>query len=381
MHSNPSKVLFVITKSNFGGAQRYVFDLAHALHQGGADVTVLLGGQGVLLEKLTRAHIRTISIPYLTRDINLLTDIKTFFAFLKYIHQIRPDVLHVNSAKAGGLGALAGRLLMVPHIVFTAHGWAFNEERGTLSKKVIRLFSWATIFLAHTTIAVSDAALAQIPAWLSRKVVVIKNGVQEISFHPKEDARKMFIERCPGLTAHAHAQWIGTIAELHHVKGLSYAIEAILLLKEQRYSGVYVIVGEGDLRTHLEATIEEYGLEDTVFLAGFVEDAASYLPAFDLFVLPSISEGLGYVLLEAGLANLPVVASAVGGIPEIITHKENGLLVTPKNATEIASAIHTIMEDSGMRTRYASALHSLTKGPFAFNTMYQETKKVYGMRS
>lgn len=122
------KILFLITKSNWGGAQRYVYDLAVTLDKEQFEPIVVLGGDGVLKNMLEHAHIRTISIKTLQRDVS----IKKEFAFAnelrKIIKEEKPSVLHVNSSKAGGVGALIGRLTGVPRIIFTAHGWAFNEQ-------------------------------------------------------------------------------------------------------------------------------------------------------------------------------------------------------------------------------------------------------------
>jgi glycosyltransferase involved in cell wall biosynthesis len=196
------KILFVITKSYFGGAQRYVFDLAIAAKKAGYDVSVLLGGEGVLLEKLEAEHIRTIRIASLQREVNPLSDLKTFFALVRTIRKERPDILHVNSAKAGGLGALAGRVAGVPRIIFTAHGWAFNEDRSWVSKKLIKILSWLTIILSDRTIAVSNALRSEVPNLLQKKVTVIKNAVRSIDLESRESARAILEEKFAGLSAY-----------------------------------------------------------------------------------------------------------------------------------------------------------------------------------
>ncbi len=378
----PKKILFVITKSYFGGAQRYVFDLACHFKNAGDDVTVLVGGTGLLTEKLSNEGIPVISLPYLERDVNPMTDLRALIAFMHTIRRVRPDVLHVNSAKAGGLGAVAGRLLFVPRVIFTAHGFAFNEDRGMLSKMLIKAFTWLTIALAHETIAVSNALRIQVPAILRRKVRVVRNSVQPMSFVAREEARAFLSEKCPGLLPADHGEtfWIATIAELHPIKGLPYALRAMALLKNDGHKFRYVIMGDGDLRTELSSRIIELGLSEHVFLAGFVPDAPTHLRAFDAFLLPSLSEGLAYVLLEAGSAPLPIVATKVGGIPEIITDGVNGLLIPSRDEKAIFEAIQRLMDDSSLAHDLSHHIYQTITASFTATKMFSETEAVYEAR-
>ena len=162
-----TKILYVITKANWGGAQHYVYDLAIAARAAGHEVVVVVGGTGFLTEKLAEAGIRTIPLT-LRQSRTFIGDLLTFnslFSFIRIFRRERPDVVHVNSAKVSGLGALAARITRVPRIIFTAHGWEFNAPRNALSKVGIRFFSWLTILLAHRTIAVSDAARRDVAWW------------------------------------------------------------------------------------------------------------------------------------------------------------------------------------------------------------------------
>ena len=138
------KILFVITKGNWGGAQKYVFDLATSLPKEKFNVSVACGEGEALPKKLVEAGIRVIPIPFLGRDINILNDCSVFFRLIKLFIAERPDVVHLNSSKIGGMGALAARMAFVPKIVFTAHGWTWNEDRSYLSKKIIVFISWLT---------------------------------------------------------------------------------------------------------------------------------------------------------------------------------------------------------------------------------------------
>lgn len=302
------KIVYVITKSDiWGGAQRYVFDLATNLPNNDFEAVVALGGSGVLKEKLEAAHVRTISVDSLQRDLSLAKEFTALRELIQIFKNEKPDVVHLNSSKAGALGALAARLAGVPHIIFTAHGWPFAEKRNMFWKLAAFVGSWLTALLSTRVICVSDndLRLAKKMPFVAHKAVCIHNGIDlSMHFGPGEVIRSAF-------PAGAHIT--GTIGELNKNKN------HIALIEQAKHKpDMYVaIVGEGELRGYLESTIKEYGLENRVKLFGFMP-AEQVLKGFDTFTLPSLKEGLPYVLLEAKAAGLPIVASQVGGIPEIL---------------------------------------------------------------
>ena len=334
-----TKVLYVITKSNWGGAQRYVFDMATSIVKDGYDVAVALGNNQItnvkhlvfnnLKDKLKASGIKTITIPNLERDIKIFSEWKVFFNLLKILKVERPDVVHLNSSKIGGLGAFACRIVKVKKIVFTAHGWAYKENRNIISKKLISFLSWLTILFSHKTIVVSQDDFNNAPKlFVNKKIKMIHNGISEIKFDDKATARKTLTSRFNlsagrhGLDVDKNTLWIGTISELHKNKGLTFTIKAISKLIKRGYNISFFIIGDGEERFELEQFVKKLGLENNILLLGHIDNASELLKAFDIFTLTSIKEGLPYVLLEAGLAELPTVATYTGGIPEIIENRK-----------------------------------------------------------
>jgi glycosyltransferase involved in cell wall biosynthesis len=283
-----------------------VFDLATHLPESEFDVAVLCGESGALVEKLRAAEVRTITIPSLSRDVSLLRDVRSFFLLFRILTAERPDIVHLNSSKAGALGALTARFLGVPRIVFTVHGWPFLEHRNIFSQGLIRLVSWLSALLAHTVIVVSDydAVLARIMPFVGKKTVRIYNGIGEIALGTGQKIRGEFPKG---------VHILGTIGELTANKN-----QIELIVQAEKDPSLFVaIVGEGELHTALDAAIRARGLEERVKLFGFVE-ARDALPGFDEFILPSEKEGLPYALLEARRAGLPVTAHPVGGVREAL---------------------------------------------------------------
>lgn len=357
------KILYGITKSNWGGAQRYVFDLAVEAKRQGHDVAVLCGGKDKLVDRLNEENIRIIQLETLERDISIVKEIKSFFKILRTLKKERPNVFHINSSKMGGLGALAGRLSGVKKIIFTVHGWAWNEPRNIFQKIIIAKLAWLTTLLSHKVICVSGGAARE--AWsfpfVQNKIIVIRNGIKEFVL----EARKNNVV----LT-------VGTIAELHKIKGLDILLKAWQKFKE-KHDARLVIIGTGEEKDTLTRLTEELNISRSVEFRGFIDNARSHLSQFDIFVLPSRSEGLPFVLLEAGLASLSVIATRVGGIPEIIESGVTGVLIEPEDSEVLFSSLILLAENEDLRARLGSALHESVKENFSFEKMIQETFSLY----
>ena len=326
------KILYLITKSNWGGAQKYVYDLATTFNSRGHDVCVGAGGNGELIERLCEKDISTHIFPSLVRDIKIIAEIKSFFNIFLFIKNKNPDILHLNSSKASGIGVVCGRLLGVKNIIVTIHGAPFREDRLFFIRAIIYFFTWVTCLFAHKVIVVSRRDEHDIGRmfFIRKKVITIYNG---ITFNgPLKDAREK--------TRETH---IVTIGDLTKNKGYKYGLQAIEILVKKGLPIKYFIEGEGEDRKKIEEFIEYKGLKGIVSLLGRTLKTSDRLHDFDIFLLPSVKEGLPYVLLEAGRASLPVVTTITGGIPEIVRHEETGLLVQPKDVEHLASEIERLI--------------------------------------
>ncbi len=340
------KVLFLITKSNWGGAQRYVYDLATNLDLSKFEPVVALGGDGPLVTMLENAQIRVVKLVEMKNSTSLKQAWRSYRELARLVRTERPDIFHLNSSIAGLVGAIAGRAARVPTIIFTAHGWAFNEDRPAWQKLIIKSLHWLTIMLCDRTIAVSNALVSQMN-WpgANRRMKVINPGRTIGVMYNPADARAKIIDFAPELAIYSTDYWVVCIAELHPIKRHTVLLEALAaIIKNQPHTRL-ILIGEGKERRHIEKEIARLELTKNVFLLGNIVEAARFLKAFDLFVLASKSESYGYVLHEAGLAHIPVIATNVGGIPDIISSPEDGLLVPPDNAAALAQAIQVILSD------------------------------------
>jgi len=397
------KILYIITQSEFGGAQRYVFDLAANL-SGEFNICVAAGGNpnGELFQKLKEKNIKNIYLRNLKRAINPWHDSQAFLEIRRLIKNEQPDVVHLNSTKAGIIGSLAARscfMLRVPCcVVYTAHGWVFNEPMPWLKKKA---YLWLEKFTARykdKIICVSkyDRQTALKKSFSNDKLLTIHNGInfEKLNFLPKEEARKALSAKIPlnppfkkgeenlSMTQPINdsaTQIIGTIANLYKTKGIEYLIEAanILYTKHLIQNTKFIVIGKGAERSKLETLIKKYSLENNFFLTGHIQEARKYLKAFDIFVLPSVKEGFPYALLEAASAEIPIIATEVGGVPEIIKNNKTCILAKTKNSQDLAEKINEILNNRELSETMTRNAANSVKENFSLQRMIEQTKKAY----
>jgi glycosyltransferase involved in cell wall biosynthesis len=374
------KVLFLITKSNFGGAQRYVYDLATNLDRTKFEPVVALGGSGALLTMLQNANIPTITLQEMQNSTSLKQAWRSYQELLGILKSEKPDVLHLNSSIAGLVGAVAGRFARVPNIIFTAHGWAFNEDRPLWQRIAIKFFHYITVLLSLRTIAVSNAIVSQMN-WpgAQRKMKVINPGRTIGAMYDRNEARTKLIDIYPQLAASVSAYWVTCVAELHPVKRHTVLIDAFAKRLQAEPNQILVLIGEGKMHATLETLIKGRGLTNKIFLLGNVVDAARFLKAFDVFVLVSKSESYGYVLHEAGLAGVPIVATNVGGIPDIITHPYDGILIPPGTSDNLVSALTEIYQNKALAMERAHTLQTKLEAR-TVTKMTRQTESIYQVK-
>ncbi|MBI5728719.1 MAG: glycosyltransferase family 4 protein [Candidatus Magasanikbacteria bacterium] len=366
------KILYVITQGEWGGAERYIYDLATALGPN-FDVIVAIGepkGRRDLQNKLSKdERIRVIQLSHLVRRITPYHDLRAVFELANLYKKLQPDIIHLNSSKAGIIGSLAKKLLPAPYslrTVYTIHGWIFNEPLPWLRKKLYFSLEKWTARLKDGFIALSSfeaeqgKTLLKIP---SDKITVIPHGVSKQNAPLSKKETRSELANKIGRALSEKTIWVGSIANYHKTKGLDVLIQALAEKKNTLRDVLCLLIGGGPERDQLSKLISENHLENLIYLTGTIAEASRYLPAFDLFVLPSRKEGLPYALLEAMQARVPIIATRVGGIPELIENKKSGLLVSPDSVEELAEALCFSVENPDAMKEYAQ--NALTPPPLS----------------
>ncbi|MSR76433.1 MAG: glycosyltransferase family 1 protein [Candidatus Ryanbacteria bacterium] len=380
--SNPEKkrLLFVSTKSVWGGAQKYIIDLIDYLPRDRFDIMLAAGGSGPLRTKAMERGIPFYEIGDLERNVNPLKDILAFFRLIKLFRRLKPDVIHLNSSKVSALGALAGRIAGIPTIVSSTHGWPFMEERSRWQKKTLKLLVKIGALFQDSIICVSDFDYAMglheriAPA---HKLIRVHNGidVKKHVFLDRQKARDVLIAKA-GL--HIKPSFVvGTIAEYTKNKGLVYLLEAAAHISKVDAHAVFFLIGWGEEKQFLEDEIMHRHITSNVFLIDYLPEAFTYLKALDIFVLPSIKEGFAYTLLEASLAEVPIITTRVGGNPEIVEHMKTGILVNPRSPEEIINAVSHLLRDSNDRKSFGIEARQKVIRDFSIQSMVTLTAGVY----
>ena len=380
------KVLFIITQAEIGGAQKHVIDLASELSKTGEFECAVASEPNENFAKILKENgVEFSPIKRLQRSINPLSDLFALFEIYNLIKSQKPDIVHLHSSKAGVLGVLAGRMAGVKKIVFTAHGWVFNEQLPWFKKRLYILISRFTALFQDSIICVSEydkTAALKYKIAPEKKLFVIPNGinVEKLKFLEKEQAKKQ-IQEIGNWKLEIGNFIVGSIANLYKNKAIDVLIEAAREIKNKKENikneFLFLVIGEGKERENLELRIKNYELSDHFFLIGAVPEAWKYLKAFDIFVLPSLKEGFPYAILEAMAAGLPIVASKVGGIPEMIAGGENGLLIKPGDAKELAAAILRLSQDEEMAKKLGNEAERTVKEKFGLQEMVKKTTEVY----
>ncbi|PIR37995.1 MAG: hypothetical protein COV34_02820 [Candidatus Zambryskibacteria bacterium CG10_big_fil_rev_8_21_14_0_10_42_12] len=367
------KICIIVTQPEWGGAQRYVYDLALGLHKKGLSVTVGTGrGEPVLLNKLKDKGVKIHQFAHVLRSISLLEEIYAFVELWHYFREQRFDVVHLNSSKVGVVGAIAAKLARVKKVIFTAHGFVFNEKQSFLTKWFYIFLTWFGFLFTDHVIAVSEYdrhSALQLKIISPKKITTIYNGVEQTDqyFLEKKEARKVISQKIGHDIPH-DAKVVGTIANFYENKGLRYLIDAASRVVRESSKTLFIVLGDGKMRKELEQYIKRYKLEAYVLLPGFFEEAERYVKAFDVYVSSSLKEGLPYSLIEARSAGVPIVATAVGGVPEIVG-TECGVLVAKEDSKKLAEQILAVLKHGA----HFEARHDT----FLLSEMVEKTLQIY----
>ncbi len=380
MTPKKKKILYLSTKSVLGGAQRYIVDLIDFLPKDEFEILVVAGGRGPLATKMNERKIPYHEIRGLDRDISVFKDIASFFRILSLFEKVKPDIIHLNGSKVSILGAIAGRLAGVKKIVSSTHGWPFLEERTPFERALVRASTRFGGLFQDTIICVSEfdyTAGIQYRIANSKKLVLIHNGVNSKKhiFLPREEARDKIFGRLgipPG-----NYFIVGSIAEYTRNKGLLYLIEAAAHATSIKKNIIFILMGWGEDKELLEEQILYHHISENVFLIDSLPEAFTYLKALDIFILPSIKEGFAYTLLEASLAELPIVTTRVGGNPEIIENLKNGMLIPPASPEEIINAVSYLSNKPNDRELLGKAARLKVLADFPISKMVEKTREIY----
>jgi len=260
-----------------------------------------------------------------------------------------PDMVHTHTSKAGILGRLAAWLARVPIIVHTAHGHIFYGHFGPSASKFFILLERLMALITDRMIALTQGErndYVKFSVSTPEKTLTIHSGVEIDDYM---SARVDVEEKKKSLGISPKGLVVGTVGWLLPIKGPAHLLKAMGSIWRDYPETTLVFVGKGDLEEELQAEASLMGASGRVKFPGWRDDIPEIMQILDVFVLPSLNEGMGRVLVEAMAAGKPVVASSVGGIPDLVKHGENGFLVEAGDENGLSASIKKLLLDKKMR--------------------------------
>jgi glycosyltransferase involved in cell wall biosynthesis len=289
--------------------------------------------------------------------------------FAALVRRERVTAIHAHEFTANAYGSLMGQLLRVP-VVATVHGKSYFADR------IKRRMAYRYVSRVSRMVAVSEDLrdfIVRRAGVAERRVSVIYNGVDP--WRPPAPAQAAAIRTELGLHAYEHV--IGAVGSLYPVKGHIHLIRALPGILAAHPSIVLLVVGRGDLEESLKTEASRLGVQDRVRFLGFRADVPALLSQLDVFVLPSLSEGLSMALLEAMAAGKPVVATRVGGNPEVVVDGETGILVEAESPESIGSGIAQLLHDRPHAARMGERGRARALGRFSFRATVEQYQRLY----
>ena len=387
------KILHIITRLDKGGSSDIAMLCAQEMLRRGHDVYLLSGSTKESDVKRALSFMpedRTIFIEELARNINPVSDMASFFRIYLLINKLQPELIHTHSSKAGMLGRWAAWLFNLKSkitrkttrvkVIHMPHGHILFGYFSPALSYLVRFIEKITTLITDkiitlTTLESEEYMLYKVAP--KEKLITIHNGInlKIYDVNRKIDPPKDIFQY-KGTT-------ILCVSRLKPTKGQRYLLEAMPFVLHNSPDTRLLLVGDGTDRKQLERQAHLLNIENNVFFLGERTDIDSLLSISQLFVLPTLNEGLGIVLLEAQAMGVPVVASKVGGIPEVVKDYETGILVPPANSKELAFSILNILTKPELRGKLSkSAVKWVTepingKPHFGMERMFDKIEALY----
>ena len=370
------RVLTIVTRLNIGGASPPVIALAAGLRARGHESVLVAGtpepAEGSMNEDAMRAGAVLELVPALRRNPHPIRDARAFAELLAIIRRQRPDIVMTHMSKAGAVGRVAALLARVPVVVHTYHGKGFGVFDGGWKTSLVVMLERALARTASASIVVSEKQREEfIGLRVDRpeKLKTIRYGLDLDSYANPAGTSSRLRER---LDLPADALLVGVVGRLVAIKGQDVFIRAAAALASRFPRVHFVLVGDGDRRVQYEQLVQDLGVSRRVSFLGWRRDVPQVLADLDVVVLPTVNdfEGTPLAVIEALAARRPVVATDVGGVGEVIRHRETGMLVPPRDTSALAEAIAELLEHRADARRMAA------EGQRKVMSLYQQTRMI-----
>ena len=384
-HKRPVKVLRVIARLNMGGPALHVAYLTAGLAERGYDTTLVAGtlarGEDSMAFVAEELGVDVVRIDELHRDIAPVRDTLAAIKLARLIRRERPQILHTHTAKAGAVGRLAAMLAgeaRPPIVVHTFHGHVlrgyFDPVRSAGFRLLERWLARHSTALVAVSPQVRDdlVALGVAPR---EKFAVVRLGIELDDRVDADSNGRAETRRVLGIAPDRFA--VGWIGRMTGVKRTDDVLLAFRRLRERGIDACLCMVGDGPDRDHVERRAHELGVMRDTFFLGYQESVAPYFSAFDAFVLPSVNEGTPVTAIEALAGGLPVVATRVGGVPDVVRDGVDGFLVEAGAIDDLADRLALLAADPELRKRMGAAGRERVVSRYAVDRLLDDVDRLY----
>ena len=378
------RVVHLITRMIVGGAQENTrFNCLDLVRDFGDDVTLVtgpsLGAEGSLLDKYNDTDLKVILVPELIRSIRPWTDFQASRRLKQILSQIRPDVVHTHSAKAGILGRSVAWKLRTPCIVHTVHGAPFHPYQAWPARKLYQLCERWAARRCHRLISVADAMtdlMVEARVAERSKFVTIYSGMDTQPFLNANQSREAVRSR---LGIDPESIVVGKIARLFHLKGHKYLLACAQRVVQSNPRIRFLLVGDGILREPIERDIDAMGLREHFIFTGLVspDEIPELIGAMDMLLHVSLREGLARALPQALLAGKPVISYDIDGAKEVVIDGKTGILLPPQSIEPLGEAILGLANDAVLRDRMGQQGRLLCQERFGHQAMTRQIRSLY----
>lgn len=363
-----TRVLHLITGSFIAGAENVILTVAEGMKGSQFESEICtLTPTGDLHKKANQIAIKSYALGYK----NILSLPKIIIKLMLLLYKNKYDIINTHLPQASVIGIIISRLRGIPYIIETRH---YSDYMYKYSNRINQWLDKKTVNMADHVIVVSHAGkvvLMNREGVKEEKISVIYNGINISKFssnHRIQIRKQLGIDNKMVLTF---------TASYHPRKGHKYLLESVGMLKKKYPDVIILLIGDGILKANLEALTKQLHLEDNVRFLGYRTDIPELLNATDIYVHSSVEEGFGIAIIEAMAAGLPVIATNVGGIPEIITHNKNGILVPPEDPQALSSAMSDLIDHPDKRKTLAESGRRHVGANFTDETMVNKYREVY----
>lgn len=377
------KIVHVITRLIVGGAQENTLLSCEGQHDLGHEVTLITGPsegpEGSLVARARGYGYRVIEVDAMRRAIGPVQDVRTYRELVRLLREIRPDIVHTHSSKAGIIGRWAAHRAKVPAIIHTIHGLAFTASTSAAVNGVYRRLEKWTAPITTRIVCVADAMAEQsLRGGIGRpeQYVTVYSGMETRAFVDPPVPREAMRQKLGLAPQHVV---VGTIARLFDLKGHEDLIAIAPALCRRLPDLRFLWVGDGSRRGEFEQQIRQAGLSDRFILTGLVPPAEipNLTGAMDILVHPSRREGLARALPQGSLAGCPVICYDIDGNREALVEGQTGFCLPPFDAVQLSEMIAVLTMDAGRRRRMGDAGRAFALHRFDTSTMVAGLEAVY----